>query len=227
MSIQRQWITNNRISWFLGRVLCCLSLGLTIACQAEPPSGVNSLGTSAESVTSSSSTEPATPTNSSSTDSQNTYKNESLGISFEYPEGFVVDDTSEQSDTESEVRRGTVEVWTQADYQAMQTNEFEGTELPANVSLWVYENPNRLSLKEWVKSRSDYFVSPENYKEQQVANQDAIAFESTGLYEFENIVFPSGDGQDIIVISLAKGTGNEAVYRQAFERIRGTLQLLQ
>ncbi|MFW5664180.1 MAG: hypothetical protein ACOC2Z_01305, partial [Coleofasciculus sp.] len=61
----------------------------------------------------------------------------------------------------------------------------------------------------------------------QVANQDAIAFESTGLYEFENIVLPSRDGQDIIVISLAKGSGNEAAYRQAFERIRGTLQLLR
>ncbi|MEQ9669021.1 hypothetical protein [Coleofasciculus sp. G2-EDA-02] len=226
MSIQRQWITNNRISWFLGRVLCCVSLGLTIACQAEPPSGVNSPGTSAESVTSSSSTEPATQTNSSSKDSQNTYKNESLGISFEYPEGFVVDDTNEQSDTESEVRRGSVEVWTQADYQAIQ-NDFEGTELPANVSLWVYRNPDRLSLQEWVKSRSDYFVSPENYKEQQVANQDAIAFESTGLYESENLVLSSLDGQDIIVISLAKGSGNEAVYQQAFEQIRGTLQLLR
>ncbi|MEQ8538196.1 MAG: hypothetical protein RIB93_12205 [Coleofasciculus sp. D1-CHI-01] len=74
MSIQRQWITNSRIPWFLGRVLCCVSLGLTIACQAEPPSGVNSPGTSAESVVSSSSTEPATQTNSSSTDSHRTIK---------------------------------------------------------------------------------------------------------------------------------------------------------
>jgi len=47
------------------------------------------------------------------------------------------------------------------------------------------------------------------------------------LYEFENIVLPSRDGQDIIVISLAKGSGNEAAYRQAFERIQGTLQLLR
>ncbi|EDX78160.1 hypothetical protein MC7420_7898 [Coleofasciculus chthonoplastes PCC 7420] len=46
MSIRRQWITNSRIPWFLGRVLCCVSLGLTIACQAEPSSGVNSPGTS-------------------------------------------------------------------------------------------------------------------------------------------------------------------------------------
>lgn len=204
-----------------------MSLGLIIACQAEPPSGVNSPGTSAKSVVSSSSTEPGTETNSSSRDSQNTYKNESLGIRFEYPEGFVVDDTNKQSDTESQVWRGTVEVWTQADYEAMQTNDFEGTELPANVSLWVYRNRDRLWLQDWVESRSDYFVSPQNYKQQQVANQDAIAFQSTGLYEVETIVLPSGDGQDMIVISLAKGTGNEAAYRQAFERIRGTLQLLR
>ncbi|MEQ8997147.1 MAG: hypothetical protein RID53_11680 [Coleofasciculus sp. B1-GNL1-01] len=227
MSIQREWITNSRIPWFLGRVLYGVSLGLIIACQAEPPSGVNSPGTSAESVTSSSSTEPATQTNSSSTDSQTTYKNESLGIRFEYPEGFVVDDTNKQSDAESEMRRGTVEVWTQADYEAMQTNEFEGTELPANVSLWVYRNPDRLSLQDWVESRSEYFVSPQNYTQQQVANQDAIAFQSTGLYEFETIVLPSRDGQDIIVLRLAKGSGNEAVYQQAFERIQGTLQLLR
>ncbi|MEQ8974313.1 MAG: hypothetical protein RIE73_28460 [Coleofasciculus sp. C1-SOL-03] len=227
MSIQREWITTNRIPWFLGRVWCCVSLGLIIACQAEPPSGVNSPGTSAKSVVSSSSTEPGTETNSSSRDSQTTYKNESLGIRFEYPEGFVVDDTNKQSDTESQVWRGTVEVWTQADYEAMQTNDFEGTELPANVSLWVYRNRDRLWLQDWVESRSDYFVSPQNYKQQQVANQDAIAFQSTGLYEVETIVLPSGDGQDMIVISLAKGTGNEAAYRQAFERIRGTLQLLR
>ncbi|MEQ8467171.1 hypothetical protein [Coleofasciculus sp. E1-EBD-02] len=47
------------------------------------------------------------------------------------------------------------------------------------------------------------------------------------MYEFDNIVLPSGDGQDMIVISLAKGTGNEAAYQQAFERIQGILQLLQ
>lgn len=170
-------------------------------------------------VVSASSTEPATQTNSSLTNSKNIYKNESLGIRFEYPEGFVVDDTHKQSDTESEMRRGTVEVWTQADYEAMQTNDFEGTELPANVNLSVYRNRDRLSLQDWVESRSDYFVSPQNYKQQQVANQDAIAFQSTGLYEFETIVLPSRDGQDIIVLRLAKGSGNEAVYRQAFERI--------
>jgi hypothetical protein len=118
-------------------------------------------------------------------------------------------------------------VWTQADYEAIQTNDFEGTELSANVSLSVYRNRDRLSLQDWVESRSDYFVSPQNYKQQQVANQDAIAFQSTGLYEFDNIVLPSGNGQDMIVISLAKGSGNEAAYQQAFERIQGTLQLLQ
>jgi hypothetical protein len=150
-----------------------------------------------------------------------------LGIRFEYPEGFVVDDTNKQSDAESQVWRGSVEVWTQADYEAIQTNDFEGTELPANVNLWVYRNRDRLSLQDWVESRSESFVSPQNYTPQQVANQDAIAFQSTGLYEFETIVLPNRDGQDMIVISLAKGSGNEAAYRQAFERIQGTLQLLR
>lgn len=227
-STQRESITHSRIYWLLSRVLFCLSLGLTIACQAEPPSVGSSPGTPAEPVASSSSTAvaQATPINQSSKDSQNTYKSQPLGVSFEYPEGYVVDKTNEQPDTGTETLRGALEVWTLADSKAIQTNKFEGTELPANVSISVYRNPNRLSLQEWVKSSSNYFISPKNYTQQQVAGQEAIAFQSTGLYESENVALPSLDGQDVVVIKLAKGSGNEAVYRQVFKQILVTLQLL-
>lgn len=227
-STQRESITHSRIYWLLSRVLFCLSLGLTIACQAEPPSVGSSPGTPAEPAASSSSTAvaQATPINQSSKDSQNTYKSQPLGVSFEYPEGYVVDKTNEQPDTGTETLRGALEVWTLADSKAIQTNKFEGTELPANVSISVYRNPNRLSLREWVKSRSNYFISPKNYTQQQVAGQKAIAFQSTGLYESENVALPSLDGQDVVVIKLAKGSGNEAVYQQVFKQILVTLQLL-
>lgn len=226
-STQGKGISLGHICWLLSRILLYMSLGLTIACQAEPPSGVNSAGTPTESAASSSSTVTAqvTQSNQPSKDNQNTYKSQPLGVSFKYPEGFVIDNSNEQLNGETEAWRGTLEVWTQADYQAIQTHHFEGTELPANVSVSLYHNPNRLSLQKWVESSSD-FVSPENYTRQQVAGQEAIAFQSTGLYEFESVVLPSREGQDVIVIRLAKGSGHEAAYQQVFEQILTSLQLL-
>ncbi|MBE9126474.1 MULTISPECIES: hypothetical protein [unclassified Coleofasciculus] len=223
---QHERRTRHYIPWLLSRVLFCLSLGLTVACQAEPPSGVNSLEKPAVASSRSIATIQVAQIQPSSRDSQNTYQSQPLGVSFEYPKGFIVDDTNEEPETGMAGGRGTLEVWTQADYQAIQTTEFEGTELPANVSISVYRNPNRLSLQEWVESRSDYFVSPQNYTRQKVADQDAIAFQSTGLYEFENVLLPSLDGKDIIVINLARGSGNESAYQQVFEQILATLQPL-
>jgi hypothetical protein len=59
------------------------------------------------------------------------------------------------------------------------------------------------------------------YRTVTVAGQDAIAFESDGLYRNQEVVFPSSNGEDIIVISYAEGSEG---YEQAFQEIVSTFE---
>jgi hypothetical protein len=153
----------------------------------------------------------------------NRYISDRSGFQFDYPGGFVVE--SKPSSGEGDDRSFEwVELWTQRDYDGIQSN-VTPTELPPNVSVAVQQNPQRLPLRDWVM-QNNQFASPDRFTSLTVAGQSAIAFQSTGLYEYENVVLEIPTNLTIMLIRLDKDglPERDALYRPAFQQILSSLQ---
>lgn len=164
-----------------------------------------------------------TAINESSQSRQKSYKS-NRGFQFQYPEGYVV----ESKKIPDQVTRRAIEVidlWTQRDHDRIQAGTFQNSELPANINVTVLQNPKRLPLKIWAL-QSNQFVSPKNFQSLSIANQTAISFSSTGLYEHETVVVPKPKSSEVVVISFAKLgiPQNDRAYQPAFQQILSTFK---
>ena len=154
------------------------------------------------------------------------YQNQQLGFSFKYPKGYVLNKAQHKPRVKSRLAQQRIDVWSNADYQAIKAGKFQGSELPANVSISVEENPKRLSARKWLKENNDEFGSTENQSKQKVAGQKAVVFRSSGLYETQNIVLPSKDGKKLILISHSQGQNDsDKDYEEVFEQVVSSFEL--
>jgi hypothetical protein len=204
----------------LTRTLTCLMAVVAIACQAPPSSTVEAANNPAPADAIAQSSNSTTETESSNSD---VYESDRLGFSFDVPDGFTVDNSLESAEIEGEYDfRGQIELWSDADYADVQAGAYEGgTEYPPNVSITVYNNPEQ-SLQAWAEGHNRFVMIGE-YSAVIVAGQEAIAFDSEGLYRNKNIVFSSPNGEDIVVISYAEGGEG---YEQAFQEIISTFEFI-
>jgi len=148
--------------------------------------------------------------------SQNVYPSAKFGFRFKYPNGYVVDNSHENRQPKpSETWQGTIEIWKNADYRAIQAQNFEGTELPPNISVKVHSNLNQRPLSYWKDTLS---IGSRNARAITVASQNALAYSSTGLYEFENVLLSSPDGRRVIHLSRGYLNASDSS-RQAFQQV--------
>lgn len=217
---QREELPQPSLNVFLHRLVLSLAAGLAIACQAQTLSP-NTSSTpplqASPSVGQLTSQPNITP--SAAASGQLTYRSD-RGFTFEYPAGFVTSNSTESSSLTSEQPVAIVEVWSWADAEALPSRQGQGTELPPNITVSVHSNPDQRDLQAWA-STNNWFVTPTEFTNVTVAGERAIAFQSTGLYEFENIAVPTPDGKHIILISLAEGHES---YPEAFQQIVSTFQ---
>lgn len=159
---------------------------------------------------------------SSDASQPNRHTSNRFEFQFDYPTGFIVE--SESSSAEENRSLEWINLWTQRDYDEIQSRSTP-TELPPNVSVAVQQNPQRLALRDWVM-RNNQFASPNGFRSLTIAGQDAIAFQSTGLYDYENVVLTMPSSPDVIVIRLDKDglPEREDIYRPAFQKIISSLQ---
>ncbi|MGB3654447.1 MAG: hypothetical protein WBA41_25005 [Rivularia sp. (in: cyanobacteria)] len=148
----------------------------------------------------------------------NVYRSQRLGVNFKYPKGFVI---KEPQDTSSSSK--VLELWSLKDYQAVAEGKSKNTHLPGNMSISLENNPQGLSLVQWVSNNDELGdIIPESYNTKVVAGKEAVSFRTEGLYEFDNIVLPSSDGKKVILISFAKGDNS---YQKVFDQVVSTLQV--
>lgn len=213
----------SQVAW-IGLALVLTAL-VSSACQpAASPESPSS--PSASSVSSSPSASSSPLASSPAATATNRYDNPSIGLGFTYPQDFVVDDAATTQPPESAT--ALIELWQQERFEAIQAGEYEGgTEFPPNVQITVYDNPDRLSLQDWVARQNQQFTQPQDFQTRTIANQPALTFASTGLYEHENVVLQGRDETEVIGISLAT-VGVEAVdepNRRAFDQVLSSLEI--
>ncbi|NJM17622.1 MAG: hypothetical protein HC836_05095 [Richelia sp. RM2_1_2] len=148
----------------------------------------------------------------------NVYRSQRLGVNFNYPKGFVIKEPQSGSNASK-----VLELWSLQDYQAIAEGKYQNTFSPGNMSISLENNPQGLSLVQWVSNNEEFGdVIPESYDTKIVAGKEAISFRTEGLYEFQNIALPSTDGKKIILISFAKGDKN---YQNVFDQVVSSLQV--
>ncbi len=148
----------------------------------------------------------------------NVYRSRRLGVNFKYPKGFVIKEPQDTSNPSN-----VLELWSLKDYQAIESGKFKNTFTPGNMSISVENNPQGLSLVQWVTNNDELGdIIPESYDTHVVAGKEAMSFRTDGLYYFQNLVLPSSDGKKVILISFAQG---DKSYQQVFEQVVSTLQV--
>ena len=149
----------------------------------------------------------------------NVYRSRRLGVNFKYPKGFVIKEPQENSGSSSKV----VELWNLKDYQAIAKGKFQNTFSPGNMRISLENNPQGLSLVQWVTNNDELGdIIPESYDAHIVAGKEAMSFRTDGLYEFQNMVLPTEDGKNIILISFVEG---DKSYQKVFEQVVSSLQV--
>jgi hypothetical protein len=154
-------------------------------------------------------------TDSSNTQGRNTFQSDRFGFSFQHPEGFAPDNRSENQPPEpKEALLGRIEVWTSEDYQAIASGTWKGGEYPASVTISVFDNAEKRPLVAWKEAN----MSRGEDKNITVAGQEALAYASTGLYEADNVLFPSPDDRYVIHIHGAYMNPDDPM-RQAYQKV--------
>lgn len=154
------------------------------------------------------------------------YQSKKLGFRFKYPKGYVLNKSQQNPDIETSPVQQRIDVWSNDDFQAIKAGQYQGTELPANVSITVEENPKNLSASEWLKENDHAFTTTQNQSKEVIAGQKAVVFRSSGLYETRNIVLASKDRKKVIVISHSENQNDsDKDYEQVFEQVVSSFEL--
>lgn len=150
--------------------------------------------------------EISSPGLTESPQTNNQYRSDRFGFSFSYPTGYEL--------TVGHPNDGTVE-----EYIVFLRQEDINDPEPPFVSVHVYNNPNQLSLEDF-QTVQGYFIIQE-FAPTTVAGQDALEFESAGLYIDRQYLFKTPDGAHIV--SLYASSDIEPLWQMA-EGIRHSFQ---
>lgn len=155
---------------------------------------------------------------------QGSYRNSTFRLKFNYSgQEFVIDPLTTKPS--SNLNLLVLDFWTKKHVQRIKSGAYQGgAEYPSNVKMKIYYNPRKLSLQNWVKQSQD-FAAPKKFSNVRIAGQNAIQFESSGLYENKNIALVNPKNSQIIVVSLAQmGSGSDdSAYRRVYQQVINSL----
>ena len=147
---------------------------------------------------------------------QNVYRSARFSFAFGYLNGYIVDPSNENRRPKlNETLQGTIDIWKSADFEAIKSQSVQGGELPPNMSINVHSNPNQRPLSYWKDTLS---IGSRDARAITVGGQNALAYSSTGLYEFDNVLLSSPDGRRVIHLNVGYMDTSD-LSRQAFQRV--------
>ena len=197
-------------------LLAFLVLGCSSVSSTASTEKVNAVETSIPKPIAQSTSKPETTERPPTPTSQNVYPSARFRFWFEYPSGYVVDPSNENRRPKlNETLQGTIDIWKSADYEAIKSRSFQGGELPPNMSINVHSNPNQRPLSYWKDTLS---IGSRDARAITVGGQNAVAYTSTGQYEFDNVLLSSPDGRRVIHLNVGYIDKSDPS-RQAFQRV--------
>lgn len=153
----------------------------------------------------------ANPPTTSSTQSNRDifYLSSEYGFRFVSPKDYVIEPSNAEPSTQGNTPLQVLKIWQQADF----VNRTEASESPPIISLSIYNNSQKLPLAKWKGE-----LSRNDDRSLTVAEQPAIAYTSTGLYEYENVLLSSPDGRYVFRLQAGYQDANSPM-RQVFQEV--------
>ena len=137
------------------------------------------------------------------------YLSDRFGFRIVSPSGYIIAPSETQPPAQPATPLQVLEVWQQADI----LNRATLSETPHIIRITIYKNDARLPLTHW---KGD--LSRTDDRPLTVGGQTAIAYGSTGLYEYDNVLFRSPDGRHIFRITAGYAEA-KAPIRQTFQEL--------
>lgn len=155
----------------------------------------------------------ARPIANPSVESHNTsYASDRFGFRITYPRSYRIAPSASVS-TQLPRSLEVLELWNQAEYP----DRTSLPETPPLITITVYDNTQQLPLSAY---KGD--LSHNDDRPLTVGGQNAIAYTSTGLYEFDHVLLSSPDGRYVLRLSGSYIDANAPI-RQDFQDIVSSL----
>lgn len=180
---------------------------LAIGCNANAPSTPTAASNAPTSTVSETSPD-AFPANKTQV-----YTDAEFGFQFTYPENYVINPNGREFLPVNDDLRTVVELWRSSDYEAIQTESEVPTELPPNIRIEVLQATADVPLSAWKVE-----LSHDDDRPITVDGQEAIAYTSTGLYEQDNVLVQTPNGQQVIRFSVSYLDAADPM-RQVFQSV--------
>lgn len=136
---------------------------------------------------------------------ENSYRNEVYGISFEYPEGYVLD---ERELGNGERRHYHISLFEDTPFvRDLLAGNVIGTEAPPAISVDFFQNNlDNEPLWRWIRgnNNSNWKLSDERYASTTVGGAEAVKYTADGLYRGDYIVFLHGG--NVVMLSVTYHT---------------------
>ncbi|HEY9877338.1 MAG TPA: GUN4 domain-containing protein [Leptolyngbyaceae cyanobacterium] len=152
--------------------------------------------------------------------SKKIYLGSQYGFRFVYPANYSLDSATAYRASDDPNLVQSIEIWKASEYSPLlYQSEPTGAEWPAHISIEVYANPDKKPLENWVSELKAGEVQVKT-----VAEQGALAFASTGLYEYDNVILPIADGRYVLKLQVGHLDATDPM-RQDFQALVNSLVL--
>ena len=137
----------------------------------------------------------------------NTYVNEKFGITFDYPEGYVMDEVERGS---AKRRHYVISLIREEDREPRLNSEG-----PTGITLDIYQSDsNRVSAVDWLLKSGDsnFNLSDGTYASTTIDGKDALTYHWSGLYEADSTVFEINEGLVLVTVTYISTDDENSQY---------------
>lgn len=120
------------------------------------------------------------------------YMNDDYGVSFSYPKGYYLREHEAGTSDRQQTAVVLVED-TQENRDLLDGTATEPREGPPSITVDLYQNPEKLSAKDWIAHDTNWNKDIDVLSEVVVGGKPGVAFPWDGLYAGRSMVITSGD----------------------------------
>jgi hypothetical protein len=121
------------------------------------------------------------------------YVNSAYGISFEYPSGYYLRERSNVGAPGYPQLSLVLVQDTPMNRDILDGKATEAMEGPTSITVDAYQNPKKISVRDWAENEADWRVEMKNSKTVVVSGKEGFSFEWDGLYRGKSILLANGE----------------------------------
>lgn len=129
------------------------------------------------------------------------YENAEYALSFQYPSNLYLHERTDAGTSERPQLSLFLVADTQENRDLLSGKTTEPREGPTGITVDVYQNPEKLSATDWLKSDTTWTVANSTAEPVTVGSHEGVSFTWSGLYEGKTVLFTQGDKAYVFTVT--------------------------